>query len=149
MAANPVADATVQAKIQSLIATSETLASKWTTIISDANANAYREVRRRLVTRGYTIAQVEAWECYSEYILDIGCYLALAEGGLYSQESQAHIELRKKRNTLDECVLLDSSGKLLELTNNYTVDYGDLDTDSTAVFDFSGNGDPETQITQW
>jgi hypothetical protein len=59
----------------------------WSGIISAANRRAWGTIRRKLLARGYSLAQVLAWDDGWELQRALGIYQALSEG-IRSDEDQ-------------------------------------------------------------
>jgi hypothetical protein len=53
----------------------------WSTLASEANTAAYNEIVARLTARGFTPAQIAAWDRGAEFQKNIGLYWALVKGG--------------------------------------------------------------------
>ncbi len=56
-----------------------TLTVFWPGIITQANVWAYNEIAARLVARGFTLAQVTAWDRGAEFQTDLGVWKAISD----------------------------------------------------------------------
>lgn len=75
----------------------------WDLVIPPANAKAWGNVRRALLDRGYSQAQIDAWDDGPEFQGDLGLYWCLVD----SKAAEAYDPLAKP--TLDK---LDRRGEL-------------------------------------
>ena len=85
----------------------------WDPIVSDSNAAGYNEIVTKLVARGYSKAQVDAWDRGAEFEIDIALFWCLVKGaGLHGYDDK-FINKLDRRAELDEVdVLID--GKLVD-----------------------------------
>jgi hypothetical protein len=126
------------------------LADFWTNIISDSLNSAYLDIVSALMARGYTKAQVDAWDRGSEFETDIGLYWCLVKGaGLHGYDS-TYIKLLDRRKELETVLLLDGSSLLETSTETGTPGYGNLDdTNDQFRRDIYSNGELDTEGTRW
>ena len=119
----------------------------WDGIISDSNRAAYAEIVRRLVGRGYTLAQVVQWDDGAEFETDIGLFWCLTKGGALHNYDDKFIAKLDRREELDDVLFLiggvavDPAGSTGDV-----VGHGYLD-DSDSIFS-TGLNDPST-TTVW
>lgn len=75
--------ATVQQQVSDLLknASVADLPAWWTTIITNAQLRAYNEIFAALSGRGFTAAQIAAWDRGPEFEGNMTCYYALMAGG--------------------------------------------------------------------
>lgn len=79
------------------------LDTPWTGIAHFANLAAYGQIRNALLKRGFSIAQVDAWDDGAEYQLDLGTFWALTKGGCtkdYDAKFIASLDRRKELPTV-------------------------------------------------
>lgn len=101
----------------------------WTTIITDANTEAYNAIRTKLLDRGYSVANIDAWDRRVEFNTKLGVCIALENGAAsknYPLEAVDRIckcreELENVAIVVDDVVVDPESG-------NSRVGYGDVDT---------------------
>lgn len=62
-------------------------AAYWPTLITSANLAAYQDIVARLAARGYSPAQIAAWDRGAEFQKDIGIYWALLRGAGLSKDA--------------------------------------------------------------
>lgn len=76
----------------------------WDGIISDANAAAVNSIRGALLGRGYSPAQIEAWDRVQEFQTDLAIFWALVNGGVtkdYDDRLIAKLDRRAELATVD------------------------------------------------
>lgn len=80
----------------------------WPLIIAQALIDSYGDIRRALVTRGYSQTQIDAWDDGATFQTSQGCYWALARGGSLDGYSMETVKFFDRRAEL----------KTVEITNN-------------------------------
>lgn len=89
------------------------LPARWDSTILDSNRSAALDVAGRLLARGYTAAQVDAWDRRAEFNADIGLFWCLTKGGIPTAASDLHIAKLDRRKELD-AVLVTIGGVPVE-----------------------------------
>lgn len=72
----------------------------WETIVSRCNLAAYQEVLGSLLQRGFTRAQVDAWDRRVEFQRDLMVYWALTDGGALESFSDLFVRAKDRRKDL-------------------------------------------------
>lgn len=85
----------------------------WPVIITECNAAAYNEIVSRLAARGFTTAQIAAWDRGAEFEKRIGLYWALVEGGCLDAFDDKFIERLKTYLDWLDTVAVTNSGELV------------------------------------
>lgn len=133
---NALADA-VAARLQTTRANQESVSPHWTTIIGQANTEAYQTIRTVLLDRGYSVANIDAWDRRVEWNTKLGVCIALENGAAgrdYPMEAIDRIckcreDLLTVAVVVDD-VVVDPEG------GSSRVGTGDMDTSGdTFVFD--------------
>lgn len=72
----------LKAKLASLLHVPEAklTGGQWDQIIADSAASAKNEILARLYARGYSLAQITAWDRVEEFQTDIGLFWCLTKG---------------------------------------------------------------------
>ena len=112
--AGGVSDATLKAYFAALARkTSVQLVAQWDTMIPRANSWAYYRIITILAGRGYTKAQIDAWDQIAEYNLALGVFCLLTNGAVIeaTSMSQHFIDSFDMEEELFT-VLLTSSGAI-------------------------------------
>ena len=73
------------------VTTDVTQSTFWPPIVTQASASAWGEIRDRLIRRGWTPAQVSAWDRGAECQKQIGTYNALRDGGCLENFSETFL----------------------------------------------------------
>lgn len=90
------------------------LGSEWSTIIANANLSGCNDVREALLGKGFTIAQIEAWDQLGVYCLDQGTYWALLRAGVSNEQiSEAKLKSFDRREELDKKGFLTAGSTIL------------------------------------
>lgn len=80
------------------------LAGYWDRLVKECHASAYYDVRGALLQRGFTAAQVDAWDRGAEFERDLTLYWCLVRGGLQvhaiSAEQLDRLDRRKELETV-------------------------------------------------
>lgn len=83
--------------------------SPWQDIVARANRKAKGQIKRSLVARGYSVAQVEDWEDLQEFNENLGLYWALTLGGVAADFDDKFIKSLDRAEELARVmVLIDS-----------------------------------------
>lgn len=99
-----VTTAQVTASLKGLLLkdSSGTLVSWWASIVADAVESAYADILTALVNRGYTQAQVDAWDALLAWSRRLAIYYALSMGaGLHSYDDKFIEKLKPDLKFLD------------------------------------------------
>lgn len=82
----------------------------WSQIATEANEQAYNEIATRLSARGFTAAQIAAWDRGEEWERKLGLYFALTEAALTDDYSDKYIAKLKERyfDGLDDVQVLNA-----------------------------------------
>lgn len=96
-----ISDADMLAQIKATLAV-DTIdpASAWPLIARRANAAAYSDIRTALFRRGYTLAQIDAWDDGATFQADQGLYWAIVRGGLAKDYDTKYVMLMDRRAEL-------------------------------------------------
>lgn len=81
------------------------LPDHWGRIVPRAHASAVQEIYGRLLNRGFTAAQVDAWDRVEEFERDLSLYWCLVRGGAYGQIDEAALKALDRRKELDAVLL--------------------------------------------
>jgi hypothetical protein len=76
-----------------------TLVPRWDSIIGDAISDGYRDLRTRLISRGYTEGQLDAWDDRISYNRDQALFWCFVKGaglGGYSDQDYSKLDHRKE-----------------------------------------------------
>jgi hypothetical protein len=113
-----VQDATLLAHVQAVLAV-EALdpATPWTAIAHYANVAAYGQIRRALMLRGLSQAQVDSWDDGAEYQLDLGLFWALTKGGCTKDYDQKFIQALDRRDELKTAYLTTGGAPVVPATS--------------------------------
>ena len=96
-----VQDATLLGQIQSALAVPELDAgTPWQAIAHYANIAAYGQIRAALARRGFSAAQIDAWDDGEQYQLDLGLFWALSKAGSTKDYDRKFIESFDRRKEL-------------------------------------------------
>lgn len=128
------------------------LASHWDGIIKAAHVSAYNQIVSRLLARGFTLAQVTAWDDGPEYEKDLSVFRALNDGGSLGAFSDTAIKVMDRRAELDKMGSLIIVGVWTRPGNTDPgpglVGTGSFDTNGATFVPF----DPDAQtgeFTRW
>lgn len=105
-----ITDAQLKDRLASLLSKNGAAlnADKWDVIVSDSNRSAYWDIVSRLMNRGYTKAQVDAWDRLAEYTIDIGLYWCAIKGGGLEGYDDKFISKLDRRKELDEVFVTEA-----------------------------------------
>ncbi len=77
------------------------LPARWNEIVSSTHSTAYREILGKLLARGFSQAQVDAWDDLATYERELSMFLALSEAGTEaSYEADTLRTLDRRRDLL-------------------------------------------------
>ena len=76
------------------------LLPKWASIVEDALASATLEIVGAMQARGFSVAQIDAWDRRREYSIDIAKFWALNAGGGLANYSDTFIKNLDRRKEL-------------------------------------------------
>ncbi len=85
------------------------LPAYWTTLITECNQAAYKDVRGGLIQRGFTSTQADSWDRGKEYQRDIALYWLLVRGAGLHEYDQKFILLLDRRKDL-QTTLVEIAG---------------------------------------
>jgi hypothetical protein len=86
------------------------LEPRWVRLVEDAIPDAYRDILAVLVGRGYTPAQLDAWDSRQAVSRDQTRYVALTRGGGLGEYGDRVIEKFNRLKWLQTATLLDDAG---------------------------------------
>lgn len=131
-----------------------TLDPFWLTLLATAHSRAYNEIVMRLVQRGYTQAQVDAWDRGAEFEQDLAVFWALSQGaGLQADADLKGVERLDRRAELDTVSVLNA-GVLISPGSAGRIGFGTHD-DTNSIFRFKKkpgtciDGPDGTYRTHW
>lgn len=78
------------------------LAPYWAEFVADSNTDAVADINSILQGKGFTPAQIDAWDNRVTYNRDIALYLALVKGGAMAEYDQTTIDKLDRRKMLTE-----------------------------------------------
>lgn len=85
--------ASVAARLGSTSATITADSPHEVVIVGECNTEAYNEVRARLIARGYTAAQVDAWDRAAEFNRRVGVCFALRALAIFRETDLKALEM--------------------------------------------------------
>lgn len=107
MAGPWISDADLKSALADMLGkTSASLVGKWTDIVTAANVAAANDIAQRLLARGYSAAQIDAWDYRAVFNRDIGLFWALVKGGGLADYSDVGINKLDRRKELDTLAVL-------------------------------------------
>lgn len=119
-------------------------------IASASNTRAYNEIQRRLITIGYSQAQIDGWDHGAEYQRDLGLYFAFVDESINGgNDTDMFIKLKDRRDEVSAMPFLIVNGARSDrgsLTAEFG--YGPLDT-TQDEFVRDTNDCRRGQITRW
>jgi hypothetical protein len=127
------------ADVQQMFTGSAELQAWWTSIISDSNRAAYNDINTALLARGYTAAQIAAWDQGIDFQVDIGLWRALVKGGAtkdWGPESKAYIDELDRRGELALAVITNGGvvvEPVLPATGAGPISFGQMKNDPARV----------------
>ncbi len=78
------------------------LPAYWSSVVSEAHAGAYNEIVGRLLRRGFTLAQITAWDRGAEFERQLTLFWALTNGGGLNSYDDKFIKTFDRRKDLDD-----------------------------------------------
>jgi hypothetical protein len=99
----------------------------WTALITSSHTAAYGEIRRRLTARGYSAAQIAAWDDGAEFELAISIFWCLKKGQGKDDEnakSATPYDRRLELNTVQVTI----NGIWTPPANALVITTGEMDT---------------------
>ncbi len=132
-------DAELTTELRNLLQQPDGLtATFWTVLITSSNTAAYAEIRRKLLARGYTVAQIALWDDGQEFQKDVALYWVLTRGvGKHDLDSKA-IKAFDRREEL-RAAPFSIAGVLINPPTGVQVTAIDFDTGGDS---FPGYQDP-------
>lgn len=111
----------------------EDLPQRYASVVSDANTAAYQDIRRALLGRGFTVAQIDAWDDRVEFNRDLGLYWIFAGQPNQSADDTWIEKLNRREELLTIPVLI--SGEVVEPggTSAKTIGWGLMDDTNDAI----------------
>lgn len=112
----------------------------WDEVIESSNVAAYQEIIGALLARGYTMAQISAWDRRVEFNADLGLFWCLVKGAGLHGNDPTFIDKLDRRKELLTCPVICGGSLVAPGTAGGVVGYGTLDTedDTYARPTFSG-----------
>lgn len=106
----------------------------WSTLVAQAQTRAYNEIQMRLLERGYTAAQISAWDRGAEFELDIAVWWCLTQGAGLSAADLKGVDRFDRREEL-RSVSVSNAGVLINPGALGRIGFG-LQSDDQNVFRF-------------
>jgi hypothetical protein len=104
-------------------------AAGWDSIVAESNNSAYQDIVGALSDRGYSAAQIAAWDRRTEYERDIGLFWCLTKGaGLHGNDPTFIFKLDRRAELATVAVLIGGVIVDPDGTTSGVVGYGTLDT---------------------
>jgi hypothetical protein len=103
--------AATDADVKTLLASTLKLANEaslppyWDQIIYLAHIQALEDIQDRLVTRGFSLAQIQAFDRLAEFERDIALYHALVKGAALEQYDSTYVRMMDRRTELATVML--------------------------------------------
>jgi hypothetical protein len=98
-----ITDDDLKTRVLSLLGKTEFETSGvYETVITDANRQAYRDILFALTSRGYSVAQVEAWDAKQEFNVSLGLFWALTMLGAAKNFDDRFIKALDRREELTD-----------------------------------------------
>jgi hypothetical protein len=88
----------------------------WESIVNDAALSAYNDIAAALAGRGFTAAQIAAWDAGLDFQVSIGLWYALVKGGAtknWGPDAKAYLDSLDRRAELATVPILNG-GVLVE-----------------------------------
>jgi hypothetical protein len=134
-----VSEKDVQEQVKAILSVDAfDVASGWPRICASAVRSAYGLIYRALAARGYSPAQVAAWDALDDLWSDIAVWFAIVKGGLTKDFDAKYLQLFDRRGELNGILLTIggvivgpavsavASGKLATADNNFSLADDDL-----------------------
>lgn len=140
------------------VTTDVTQSTFWPPIVTQANASAWGEIQDRLIRRGFTVAQITAWDRGAEVQQQIGTYNALRDGGCLENFSETFLNNLKryfdpeiKSNILDNTLVTNAQVWQTPGDTPGTIGIGEISTFNNAFnLPTTPDQDPRIgEITRW
>src|SRR5262249_43171562 len=109
-----LADSDVKALVAAALKTTvDQLEPFWDAAITRGNVAAYNLIRAALVTRGFTPAQIDAWDSIDDYRADLALWSIFTKYAVLEEYDQRSIDALDRREEL-KTVELITAGKLVQ-----------------------------------
>lgn len=103
----------------------------WTTIISEANTEAYNYIRTKLLDRGYSVANIDAWDRRVEFNKKLGVCIAFENGAASKNYPLEAVDrICKCREELETVAIVVDDEVVSPESGGARVSYGDVDDGS-------------------
>lgn len=76
------------------------LSAYWDRLAVEAHTTAYKDIRGALLARGFSAAQIDAWDRGQEFERDLGLYWALVRGAGLHQYQREFVDALDRREEL-------------------------------------------------
>jgi len=119
------------------------------TILPRASTAAWQEIQGRLLARGFTLAQIEAWDRGAEFQGDLGTWYAIVSSGFYAGFDKETLKLMDRREELDTVqVFTDGVWKRPDDTQGGATQGAPITTGN--IFNWPDPNGPQTgEYTRW
>jgi hypothetical protein len=99
-----------QALVDNLGIDISTAPTRWARIVSNANTEAYKDIKGALEQRGFALSQINGWDRGAAFNLSIGTYWCLVNGaGLHSYDDK-FLKMLDRRPELMYVLVANSTG---------------------------------------
>ncbi len=126
-----VTDTDVQTTLAAMLKRADlnSIEGYWTALITQCNAAGYNEVRGALLNRGFTLAQIDAWDRREEFNRDLALWWVGVKGEAYFSDAEKQMLAKLDRREELETVAVVASGALQSPdSTSGGYGYGTLDT---------------------
>lgn len=124
-----ITDATLKAAVAGSLGVDgpTALPAHWDKIVPWANRDAYQRIRAYMMGRGYTAAQVDAWEARAEFNERLGVCTAIKRAAMRGEDVNVQAAIEECKEVVEE---LKTIPVVLEdaLATSGRVSFGDVDT---------------------
>lgn len=147
-----VSDAVILARLTDILKLSPAqMPSYWAdTIVPRSHLSGYQTVAGTLIRRGYTLAQVDAWDRLSEFESDMSLHFCLRDGGAYKAVDKATLEGLDRREELAEVIIFVSGVPVIPAdSGNVTMQIGTGRIEDASSDTWHYGGPDDDQNTRW
>ena len=124
----------------------------WSAVVTESHTAAVQELYGRLLRRGFTKAQIDAWDRAAEFERDLALYWSMTRGGAYSGFNLETVRALDRRKELDY-VQMFVAGKWVQPAEGAsgpgTIGVGGPDSQDS-IFEWPDPDDPRLgESTRW
>ena len=105
------------------------IAPFWEEIVTASNESAFGSIRSHFLARGFTAAQIDAWDQGPEYQRDIGLFWCLVKGGGLHGYDSTFIKMLDRRAELKQFDLETGGIPQEQLGSPKLIAYGKIEDD--------------------